>query len=80
MTNRTLYTYRGDGYEESPILIQLYNDESFRMVAITKEDLKEGCPWVIAKAMNEAYERGKEEAFAELRTLIGAVGKNDTWR
>jgi hypothetical protein len=80
MSNRTLYTYNGDGHEESPILIQMYYNESFRMVAISKEDLKEGCPWVIAKALNDAYERGRAEAFDDLRSMIGAVGKNDTWR
>jgi hypothetical protein len=73
MNKQTAYEFNGNGYEESDILLRLYGDEAWRSVYIPKEDLK--TPWIIAKALNAAYERGRQEAFEDLRAMIGATGK-----
>lgn len=70
MSRQSVYEYNGNGYEESDILLRLYNDVAWRSIYIPKEDLK--TPWIIAKALNAAYERGRQEAFEDLRAMIGA--------
>lgn len=66
----TVYKYNGDGYAPSPILVQLYNDPAWRTICIPEDEMH--LPWKIASALNEAYERGRKEAFEDLRRLIGA--------
>lgn len=73
MRKKTVYSYNGDGFEESDIFCNLYDDPSWRSIFIQKDEFT---PWKIACALNVAYERGRTEAFEDLRLLIGAEEKS----
>lgn len=67
----TSYAYEGNGYEPGAILLKLYGDEAWRTVCIPIDE--QHMPWRIASELNQAYERGRREAFEDLRNLIGAA-------
>jgi hypothetical protein len=68
MAYHHLYTYNGDGYNPADILLQHYEDDKWRTIVISEDDLK---PWKIAEALNNAYEAGKKDAMRNLRMMIG---------
>jgi hypothetical protein len=73
MSNRT-YTFdrtQNSGNEPCNILIQLYENENFRAVAIRKEDLESFDAWRLCQALQNAYEAGRKDAMSDLRNLIG---------
>lgn len=70
-TRQTVYHYNGNGYEPSDIICQLYGDEAWRTICIPQDE--QHMPFRIANALNQAYERGRQEAFEDLRRLIGAA-------
>ncbi len=73
MANQTVYEFNGNGYEPSDILLRLYGDMAWRSIALPMDE--QTIPWRIAKELNAAYERGRQEAFEDLRRMIGATGK-----
>lgn len=73
MSRQSVYEYNGNGYEESDILLRLYGDLAWRSIALPIDE--QHIPWRIAKELNAAYERGRQEAFEDLRALIGAGHK-----
>jgi hypothetical protein len=73
MASQTVYEFNGNGYEPSDILLRLYGDLAWRSIALPIDE--QTTPWRIAKELNAAYERGRQEAFGELRALIGASSK-----
>lgn len=75
MLNRT-YTFNREKYngygEPCNILIQLYDNEDFRAVALRKEDFERFDAWRMCEALQNAYDAGKKDAMSNLRELIGA--------
>jgi len=75
MANKRTYTFdhkNHSGYgEPCNILIQLYEDENFKAVAIRKEDLQSFDAWHLCQALQNAYEAGRKDAMNDLRDLIG---------
>lgn len=73
MAKPTLYCVRTDEmYEDTDILVQYYNDEKFRTVLLSKQEFATLQPWKMCSLLNSAYDRGYDEAMADLRRLIGA--------
>jgi hypothetical protein len=58
-----------NGYDPCDILLDHgLKSPDFRTYVIREEDLK---PWQICKALNDAYDAGREDAMRDLRQFIG---------
>ena len=71
MSYKHFYTINHDennGYDPCDILLQHYEDDQWKTIAIRAEDLK---PWNICEALNNAYKAGKADAMRNLRLMIG---------
>lgn len=71
---KVTYTYKheeNNGYDDCDILVQHFNDDSFRMRLMSKEEFATLQPWEFCRHMNEAYALGKKDAMEEVRRLLG---------
>jgi hypothetical protein len=74
---QTEYTYNIEeskhGYDPCDIKTALYGDPTWKTTLVPKDEVERGLPpWKICSLLNSAYERGRKEAFEDLRRLIGA--------
>jgi hypothetical protein len=74
MGYKRTYTFNRDennGYSSCDILVQYYDSEQFKAVAIRKEDMENMDAWRMCNALQRAYDAGREDAMRDLRMLIG---------
>ena len=66
--NRETYTGYGTPCN---ILVQLYEDENFKAVALRAEDFERFDAWRMCEALQHAYDSGREDAMRDLRMMMG---------
>lgn len=75
MAYKRTYTFNHkehSGYgEPCNILVQYYESEEFKAVALRADDLKSFDAWHLCRALQSAYDAGREDAMRDLRMLIG---------
>jgi len=64
-------TKESNGYDSCDILLQHYNDDGFRTIALRKEDFERLKPWEFCDMLNRAYDNGRNAAMQDLRRFIG---------
>lgn len=65
------YTYNREkynGHTPCDILLELYDTDKFRTIALRVEDQ---VPWRICEALNNAYEEGRKDAKRDIRAVLG---------
>ena len=73
MGYKRTYTFNSEnnsGYEPCDILLQHYPGETWRTIVLSKEDFETLRPWQLCSLLNNAYEAGRKDAMADLRTMI----------
>jgi hypothetical protein len=64
-------TTAGTGFEPADILCQMYGDPGMRTRVINADELRGMPPWILCSLLNEVYKAGREDAMADLRTVLG---------
>lgn len=71
MGYKRTYTYNKEkfnGSEPCDILLELYDNDSFRTIGLRVDDQ---IPWKICDALNHAYQQGRKDAMSDLRVVLG---------
>jgi len=75
MAYKRTYTFNHkehNGYDTPcNILVQYYESEEFKAVAVRAEDFERFDAWRMCQVLQNAYDAGREDAMRDLRMLIG---------
>lgn len=78
MAYKRTYTFdreKSTGYgEPCNILVQYYESEQFRTVAMRAEDFERFDAWHMCQVLQNAYDAGREDQLRDIRMMLG-VGK-----
>jgi hypothetical protein len=74
MAYKRTYTFNRDnsnGYEPTDILVQYYESEQFRAVALRKDDWLNYNAWDMCSLLQRAYDAGREDQLRDIRMMLG---------